>query len=216
MATQTVRLYYCPVVCGSSNIRIDEPKVDGLVKSLSSAAEFGLGSEEKVGSLRFDFSAFDAIRGLMIRKANIKDIKAIYRLLQEYGNRGELLPRPLSVLYDHVRDFTVYVNPVDGHVLGCCALQFCWDDLAEIRSMAVHPDHVGQTIGSQLAQAVLDEARSFGVKKVFVLTYRPGFFEKFDFKRIDRAELPLKIWADCIMCVKFPDCDEIAMMKVIA
>jgi amino-acid N-acetyltransferase len=151
----------------------------------------------------------------MIRKASIKDIKAIHRLLQGYGEKGELLPRPLSVLYDHVRDFSVFVDAEDGNVIGCCALQFCWDDLAEIRSLAVHPDHLGKKIGSRLAESVISEAKSFGVKKIFALTYKPGFFEKFGFQQIDRSELPLKIWADCILCVKFPDCDEIAMMKEI-
>jgi amino-acid N-acetyltransferase len=150
----------------------------------------------------------------MIRKATIKDIKTIHELLKEYGDKGELLPRPLSVLYDHVRDFLVYVEKEDS-VIGCGALQFCWDDLAEIRSLAVHPDHLGKTIGSQLTEAVLAEAKSFQVKKVFALTYRTDFFKKFGFVQIERSELPLKIWADCIVCVKFPDCDEIAMMKEI-
>ena len=149
----------------------------------------------------------------MIRKATIKDVKVIHELLQKYGRKGELLPRPLSVLYDHVRDFLVYVDQKDGGVIGCCALQFCWDDLAEIRSLAVHPDHLRKKIGSKLVEAVLSEAKSFRVKKVFALTYRMEFFEKFGFMQIDRSELPLKIWADCIMCVKFPDCDETAMMK---
>lgn len=151
----------------------------------------------------------------MIRKATIKDIKTIHGILQEYGRKGELLPRPLSVLYDHVRDFSVYVDTMENQVLGCCALQFCWEDLAEIRSLAVHPDHLGKKIGSRLTEAALSEAKSYKIKKVFALTYRPGFFKKFGFSAIDRSELPLKIWADCIVCVKFPDCDEIAMMKEI-
>ena len=151
----------------------------------------------------------------MIRKAIIKDIKTIHELLQEYGSKGELLPRPLSVLYDHVRDFSVYTDPSDERVIGCCALQFCWDDLAEIRSLAVHPDHLRKKIGSKLTEAVLLEAKSFRIKKVFALTYHPDFFKTFGFKQIDKSELPLKIWADCIVCVKFPDCDEIAMMKEI-
>ncbi|MBC8430582.1 MAG: N-acetyltransferase [Desulfobacterales bacterium] len=151
----------------------------------------------------------------MIRKATIKDIKAIHKLLQEYGDKGELLPRPLSVLYDHVRDFSVYVDEKKDRVLGCCALQFCWENLAEIRSLAVHPEHQRNKIGSKLTETVLEEAKSFAVKKIFVLTYRPGFFEKFGFLEIDRSQLPLKIWADCIMCVKFPDCDETAMLKEI-
>jgi amino-acid N-acetyltransferase len=151
----------------------------------------------------------------MIRKATIKDIKAIHALLHQYGREGQLLPRPLSVLYDHVRDFTVYVDNKDGGVLGCCALQFCWDDLAEIRSLAVHPEHVGKGIGSKLVEHALSDAKSFGIQKVFALTYRPSFFNRFGFQQIDRSELPIKIWADCIACIKFPDCDEIAMMKQI-
>jgi len=149
----------------------------------------------------------------MIRKATIKDVKAIYGILQEYGNRGELLPRPLSTLYDHIRDFWVYADDEDDRVLGCCALQICWEDLAEIRSLAVHPDHLRGKIGSKLTETALSEAKSFHIRKVFALTYKPEFFKKFDFAIIDRSDLPLKIWGDCITCVKFPDCDEIAMMK---
>ena len=149
----------------------------------------------------------------MIRKATVKDVKVIHELLQEYGKKEELLARPLSELYDHVRDFSVYENPSNGRIIGCCALQFCWEDLAEIRSLAVHPDHIGSNIGRQLTETVLEEALRFQIAKIFTLTYKPAFFEKFDFTRIDRSELPLKIWSDCIICVKFPDCDETAMLK---
>ena len=149
----------------------------------------------------------------MIRKANIQDIKAIHRLLQEYGKKEELLARPLSQLYDHLRDFSVFVDENNQQLTGCCALQICWENLAEIRSLAVHPDHMGKNIGKQLTETVLQEAKSFQVKKVFTLTYKPNFFKQFGFVTIERSELPLKIWGDCIICVKFPDCDEIAMMK---
>jgi amino-acid N-acetyltransferase len=149
----------------------------------------------------------------MIRKATIKDVKAIHELLLEYGKKEELLARPLSELYDHVRDFWVYVDPDTDTLIGCCALQFCWEDLAEIRSLAVLPEHLGKNIGSELTQTVLREAVSFNVQKVFTLTYKPDFFKQFDFVQIERADLPLKIWGECIICVKFPDCDEIAMMK---
>lgn len=152
----------------------------------------------------------------MLRKANIRDIPAIHKLLQIYGNKGELLPRPLSQLYDHLRDFSVFVDVDNDHRLaGCCALQFCWEDLAEIRSLAVHPDYAGRGIGRRLVESVIVEARTFKIKKIFTLTYRPEFFRKFGFSRIDRSELPFKIWADCIICVKFPDCDETAMMMEI-
>jgi amino-acid N-acetyltransferase len=162
-----------------------------------------------------DLKGNSGIRIFMIRKAKIKDIKAIYELLQEYGNNGELLPRPLSELYDHLRDFSVYVGEKDDSVIGCCALQICWDDLAEIRSLAVHPMHVGKKIGSVLAESALVEAKSYNIAKVFTLTYRPGFFKRYGFVEIDRSELPLKIWGGCLLCIKFPDCDETAMMKEI-
>jgi len=149
----------------------------------------------------------------MIRKASIKDIKAIHELLQKYGETGDLLARPLSELYDHVRDFWVFANNRADRVVGFCALQFCWEDLAEIRSLAVHPDHLGKQIGVKLVETALSEAKSFNIKKVFTLTYQPDFFKKFGFAQIDRSELPLKIWSDCIICVKFPDCDETAMLK---
>lgn len=146
----------------------------------------------------------------MIRKATIKDVKAIHRLLQEFGQKGELLPRPLTRIYDHLRDFWVWEE--SSQVIGCCALQFCWEDLAEIRSLAVQTDHQGRHIGLKLARTAIEEAKTYGIQKLFTLTYRPGFFEQLGFFRIDRSQLPLKIWGDCLLCVKFPDCDEIAMM----
>lgn len=155
----------------------------------------------------------DSEESKLIRKATIQDVKSIHKLLQYYGNQGTLLARPLSQLYDHVRDFFVYVDSGKNLVVGCCALQFCWEDLAELRSLAVHPDHRGRGIGQALTQAVVNEALNFKTRKLFTLTYEPEFFLQFGFREINRSELPLKIWSDCIICVKFPDCDEIAMMK---
>jgi len=149
----------------------------------------------------------------MIRKANIEDIKTIHAMLKYHADKGELLARPLSLLYDHVRDFSVFVDPDTQRITGCCALQFCWEDLAEIRSLAVDELKQGQGIGQQLVETAFAEAQRFKIKKLFTLTYKPNFFKQFGFTVIDRAELPLKIWADCIHCVKFPDCDEIAMLK---
>ncbi len=148
----------------------------------------------------------------MIRKAALKDIKAIHGLLQYYGTKGDLLPRPFTELYDHLRDFSVFVSPED-EIIGCCALQFCWEDLAEIRSLAVMPEYLNKGVGSELAEFALSEARNYNITHVFTLTYRPNFFQRLGFVRIDRAQLPLKIWGGCLNCVKFPDCDEIALMK---
>jgi amino-acid N-acetyltransferase len=148
----------------------------------------------------------------MIRKATIKDIKSIHKILSDYGKKGELLPRPLSELYDHVRDFSIFEDPETKKIIGCCALQFCWEDLAEIRSLAVLPGDTKKGIGTRLVETALKEARSFDIKNIFTLTYQPDFFKQFGFSKVERATLPLKIWADCYMCVKFPDCDETAMM----
>jgi amino-acid N-acetyltransferase len=152
----------------------------------------------------------------MIRKAQIKDISSIYKLLQEYGKKGELLPRPLSELYDHLRDFWVFIDETDDTVIGCCALQICWEDMAEIRSLAVREEHMRKKIGSKLVETAVAEAKSFYIPKVFTLTYRPDFFKQFQFSEIDRSQLPLKIWGGCLSCVKFPDCDETAMMRTIS
>ncbi|WP_373501023.1 N-acetyltransferase [Desulfococcus sp.] len=154
---------------------------------------------------------------MIIRKAVINDVPHIHRLLQEYGRKGELLSRPLSQLYDHLRDFWVcQADAGDAGIVGCCALQFCWEDLAEIRSLAVRPDVTGRNIGTRLAETALAEAREYRIQKVFTLTYRPGFFKRLGFVSIDRSELPLKIWSDCITCVQFPNCNENAMILDLA
>ncbi len=150
----------------------------------------------------------------MIRKATIEDIKSIHALLKYYGDKGAMIARPLSQLYDHVRDFSVFTEPQNSKkIMGCCALQFCWEDLAEIRSLAVTEDSFKKSIGRQLVESTFEEAKQFKIKSLFALTYQPSFFEKFGFIEIDKADLPIKIWSDCIHCVKFPNCDENAMIK---
>ncbi len=150
----------------------------------------------------------------MLRKATPADVKSIHALLQLYGRKGELLARPLSELYDHIRDFWVYEDT--GEILGCSALQFCWEDLAEIRSVAVIEKAHAKGIGTLLVDRTIQEAESYKIPKLFTLTYRPTFFKRFGFNQIDRADLPIKIWSGCITCVNFPDCNEIAMMKTIS
>jgi amino-acid N-acetyltransferase len=147
----------------------------------------------------------------MIRKAKLKDAKEIQHLIKLYSTRGEILPRSLSELYDHLRDFFVYIR--GRKVVGICALHICWDDLAEIRTLAVQEEDRRRGVGAKLVRACLDESKELGVKKVFALTYRADFFEKQGFQIVDKSVLPHKIWSDCLKCVKFPDCDEIALVK---
>ena len=149
----------------------------------------------------------------MIRKAVIEDIKPIHKILGDYAEQGLLLPRALSELYDHLRDFYVIGdNNQASPLLGVCALGICWEDLAEIRSLAVLEDQQGKRLGSQLVETCLKEAGSLGLKRVFTLTYVPGFFSKLGFREVEKTILPHKVWADCLKCAKFPDCDEIAMV----
>ena len=145
----------------------------------------------------------------MIRHARIPDARDIHQLLLIYAKDGQLLGRSLADIYETIRDFYVYEE--DGRVLGVGALEICWEDLAEVRSLAVAPGQQGKGIGRQIVQSCLDEARELGIKRVFALTYQPEFFKRLGFADIEKAELPQKIWGDCLKCVKFPDCDEFAL-----
>jgi amino-acid N-acetyltransferase len=144
----------------------------------------------------------------MIRHARIPDVKAIHQLLLGYAAEGQLLGRSLADIYDALRDF--YIFEEDGEILGVCALAICWENLAEVRSLAVRPGLFGRGIGRRLVETCLEEARELGLPKVFALTYQPEFFQKLGFHEIEKSELPHKIWAACLHCVKFPDCDELA------
>ncbi|RJR35148.1 MAG: N-acetyltransferase [Desulfobacteraceae bacterium] len=150
---------------------------------------------------------------VVIRKAIIEDIKPVHRLLSSYGEKGLLLARPLSELYDHLRDFSVLTVPgADEPLVGVCALGICWEDLAEIRSLAVAESHKRKGYGGRLVRCCLEEAVALGLKRVFALTYVDGFFASLGFQRVDKSVLPHKVWADCLRCAKYPDCDETAMV----
>ena len=146
----------------------------------------------------------------MIRKAQITDVKEIQKLLMTFASRGDMLSRSLSELYESLRDF--YVVEEEGVLLGAAALHIVWEGLAEVRSVAVVEDAGRKGIGSRLVQACISEAREIGLKRIFCLTYKPDFFAKHGFSLVDKAELPQKVWGDCIKCPKFPDCDENAMI----
>ena len=159
----------------------------------------------------------------MIRNARMEDIKKIYSLLQHFAQKDLLLGRSLSSLYDQLRDFKVYTEaPITGNeaagatadqqVIGVCALHICWENLAEIRSLAVAESHQLHGVGKELVKASLAEAVALGISRVFTLTYQPTFFRHLGFKDIDKGELPHKVWSDCIHCSKFPDCNEEALI----
>lgn len=149
----------------------------------------------------------------MIRKALVNEIPEIKRLIEPFVKEGLILPKSLLSLYTSVRDFWVLVDEEDqGAIHGCCALQVSWVDIAEIRTLAVGKAFQKTGAGRSLVNACIDEASMLGVKKLFTLTYVPGFFEKMGFAEVDKTSLPNKIWADCIHCQYFPDCRETALV----
>jgi len=145
-----------------------------------------------------------------VEKAKIPDVTQMHQLINHFADAGELLPRPLSELYDCIRDF--FVIKEGERVVACAALHVSWSDLAEIRSVAVAEDSQGKGLGDEVVAACLNEAAELGIKTVFCFTYQPDFFKRHRFIDIDKMELPRKVWTDCFRCPKFPNCDEIALI----
>lgn len=152
----------------------------------------------------------------MLRKAKIGDVKKIHALIETYAKRAEMLPCALVDLYERLRDFYVFIDDETEELIGVCALHICWEDLGEIRSLAVKEDKILAGVGKKMTLACLEEAALIGLNQVFALTYKPEFFSRLGFNEIDKSKLPHKIWGDCIKCSKFPECDETAMMLDLA
>lgn len=146
----------------------------------------------------------------VLRKALISDVPRIQKLVNSFADRNEMLHRSMNELYEHLRDFHVFEE--DGQILACAAIHITWDDLAEIKCVAVDDKAQGRGLGKLIVDHCLEEARSLGLRRVFALTYKPEFFGKRGFSVIDRNMLPHKVWGECIKCHKFPDCNEVAMM----
>jgi len=149
---------------------------------------------------------------IKIRQAKISDVRAMHRLLTQFAEKRELLPRAISEIYENLQQF--YVADHKGEVVGCCSLAVQWDNLAEIRALAVANDYQGRGLGKKMMRACLKEAKQLGISRIFILTMRDGFFKKFGFKRVVKNNLPHKVWTECVRCPYFPEtCVEIAMVK---
>ena len=147
----------------------------------------------------------------LYRKPKFTDVDEMHELIAGYAAQGLMLPKPHSVLYETLREFVLAEEVESKKIVGVGALHLTWNELAEIRSMAVHEDFSRQGIGSAIVKKLLEEGQAVGVKKFFTLTYRPEFFKSLGFTITKRESLPHKIWKECIDCPKFPNCDEIAM-----
>ena len=149
---------------------------------------------------------------MKIRKATLKDIPQIYKIINDFSSQDLMLPRSLNQLYENIRDF--WVCEKNEKVCGCCGLHVIWKDLAEIRSLAVIQPEQRQGIGTRLVETSLKEAESLKIERIFMLTKLTIFFEKFGFKKVPKNALPRKIWSECVHCYKFPDyCDEVALVR---
>jgi amino-acid N-acetyltransferase len=149
------------------------------------------------------------LKPFKIRKARMADVEPIHELVTGFARREAMLPRSRSDLYEGLRDFVV--ADMGGRIIGCGALTIEWDNLAEIKSLAVASGYQRRGVGRKIVRACLTEAHRLGIGKVFALTMRPDFFEHIGFARVDRDSLPHKVWSDCVNCPKFPNCDETAM-----
>ena len=150
---------------------------------------------------------------MIYRKATFEDIEAIFKLVTDYAADGVMLARSRNTLYETLRDMIVAVTD-EGEIVGVGGLHIIWDRLAEVSTMAVSTKMTRQGIGAEIVRRLIREGEHLGVEKVFTLTYKPGFFQTLGFQTITKEELPHKVWKECIDCPKFPNCDEIAMVKV--
>lgn len=148
---------------------------------------------------------------LIFRKAIMNDVEELHGLINHYAQQGLMLARPRSLFYEALREFTVVEE--DGKFLGTGGLHIIWEDLAEIRALALASAAQGRGIGAKLVEVLMDEARELGISKVFALTYQKDFFEKCGFILVEKEDLSQKVWKDCINCPKFPNCDENAMIR---
>jgi len=148
-----------------------------------------------------------------IRQAKISDAEAIYALINYYAERDRMLFRPLADIYENLQAFTV--AELDGNVVGCCALQIIWSDLAEIKSLAVDEANKDKGVGKMLVAAATEQTHQLGLPRVFALTLNPAFFEKLGFSIVEKDTLPMKVWSDCAKCPKQQNCDEIAVIKIL-
>jgi amino-acid N-acetyltransferase len=148
------------------------------------------------------------------RKAKMADAESIHQLINNYAEQGLMLARSRSMIYESIREFTVVDD--NGKFIGVGGLHVIWEDLAEIRALALDPACLGKGIGRQLIEALVQEAKELGVARVFALTYQTEFFTRCGFQVVRKEEMSPKVWKECINCPKFPNCDEVAMIRTLA
>jgi amino-acid N-acetyltransferase len=149
-----------------------------------------------------------------IQKAKITDVPAIYDLLRQLSTQGLLLPRSYVNIYESLQTFHVARDERNPQgIAGVGALQVAWENLAEVRSLAVPDEYRNQGLGRRVTLALEEEAMALDIKRMFTLTYVPEFFQKIGYQIVSLDSLPQKIWAVCFNCVHYPNCQEVALVK---
>ena len=146
---------------------------------------------------------------MIYRKATFNDVEDIFELVNDYAQDGIMLARSRNTLYETLRD--MYVAEENGEILGVGGLHIVWEELAEVRTLAVSKKALRRHIGANIVKQLLEEGKTLGVRRVFTLTYQDKFFASLGFEVATKDNLPQKVWKECIDCPKFPHCDEIAM-----
>ena len=152
-------------------------------------------------------------RGLFVTKAGMRDIPLILDLINAYAAKGIMLPRTEFEMSEAIRDFIVVKSGEE--LLGCGALHFYTPTLGEIRSLAVYERAKTKGVGRILVESLVKEAEEYGLDAVFAFTYVVEFFNKVGFHAVERGVLPLKAWKDCVRCLKFQACDEVAVLRIL-
>jgi len=163
-------------------------------------------------------------RQIVIQKAQIRDVEEILELVNGFAASNLMLPRGPQYLYENIRDFVIATDhnvPVYSMtetkevlhlIVACASLHVLWEDIAEIRALAIHPDYQHLGLGSKLVERMKQEAKLLGIKRLYTFTLSEDFFKTLGFKRQNRAELPAKVWGECSRCPKYFQCDEVGMV----
>ena len=163
-------------------------------------------------------------REIVIQKARIRDVEEILELVNAFAAMNLMLPRGPQYLYENIRDFVIACDsnvPVYSDretrevlqlIVACGSLHVLWEDIAEIRALAIHPDYQHLGLGSKLVEYMKEEAKQLGIRRLYTFTLTEDFFKTVGFRPQDRSELPPKVWGECSRCPKYFNCDEVGMV----
>ena len=148
---------------------------------------------------------------MKIRPAKVQDVKQMHRIIEFYADNKEMLHRSLNSIYENIQEYVV--AEYKGKIIGCGALHVSWDNLAEVKALAVEKTYARQGIGTKIVKTLEQNALGLGIYTTFALSFKPEFFQRMGYEVISREVLPQKIWSECINCHLFPDCGEVPLIK---